>query len=292
MKLGLGTVQFGMDYGISNPGGKTDPDEVMRILDVAVRNRIRIVDTAALYGTSEEVLGKALPANHGFSIVTKTPVFSGADITADSANLVDQTFQRSLTNMGLPSVYGLLAHDTDDVLARGGHLLLEKMQELKQRGQVQKIGVSVYRAEQINRVLDRFAIDIIQLPLNVFDQRLLQSGHLVKLKKAGIEIHARSVFLQGLLLMEPASLPSYFDSIRTHLARYHERLRNQGLTPVQGALGFVAGLDAVDIVLCGVNNHRQLEDICSQWKTCDTDMFSEFAVFDEGIVNPSRWRIA
>ena len=291
MKLGLGTAQFGMDYGISRPGGKTDPDEVRRVLDVAAQNHIRIVDTAALYGTSEEVLGHALPANHGFSIVTKTPVFSGTEITADSARLVELSLRRSLTNMRLRAVYGLLIHHADDALAKGGNLLLEKMQELKRRGQTQKIGVSVYRAEQIDRVLDRFSIDIIQIPLNVFDQRLLRSGHLMKLKQAGIEIHARSVFLQGLLLMEPSSLPSYFDSIKAHLARYHEYLKNEGLTPVQGAIGFVAGLDAVDIVLCGVNNHLQLEEICSQWKPCDAGRFSEFAVSNEGIVDPSRWKI-
>ena len=291
MKLGLGTVQFGMDYGISNPGGKTAPDEVARILEIAVRNSIRILDTAALYGNSEQVLGAALSANHGFSVVTKTPVYKGADITADSAKLLEQTFLRSLQNLGITSAYGLLAHHTDDVLSPGGHLLIEKMQELKQRGLVQKIGVSVYRAEQIDRVLDKHTIDIIQLPLNVFDQRLFLSGHLAKLKKAGIEIHARSVFLQGLLLMEPASLPPYFDPIRNHLILYRNSIEHQGLTPIQAALGFVTGLAQIDAVICGVTDHHQLQDLCDNMRPCDATLFSPFAITDEGIINPSHWRL-
>jgi len=291
MKLGLGTVQFGMDYGISNPGGKTAPDEVARILKVAVRNRIRILDTAALYGDSEEVLGAALPANHSFSVVTKTPVYTGADIKEDSARRLEQTFLRSLKNLGLPAVYGLLAHHTDDVLAPGGHLLIEKMHELKERGLVQKIGVSVYRAEQINRVLDNYPIDIIQLPLNVFDQRLLQSGHLAKLNKAGIEIHARSVFLQGLLLMEPASLPPYFDPIRKQLILYRNSIERHGLTPIQAALGFVTGLAQIDTVICGVTDHHQLQDLCDNMRPCDATLFSPFAVANEDIINPSHWRL-
>lgn len=290
MKLGLGTVQFGMDYGISNPAGKTPPDEVDKILDVAVLNRIRIVDTAALYGTSEQALGASLPADHGFSVVTKTPVYQNENITADSARLLEQTFQRSLRRLRLAAVYGLLAHHADDMLSAGGNLLFEKMEELKQRGLVTKIGVSVYCAEQIERILDRYSIDLIQLPLNVFDQRLLHSGHLAKLKEIGVEIHVRSVFLQGLLLMEPANLPAFFNSFRQYLARYREAMECQGLSPLQAALGFAAGLDSVDAIICGVQNHQQLEDICAVLKPCDTSLFTPFGVTDEAIINPSQWR--
>jgi len=292
VKLGLGTVQFGMDYGISNRDGKTPAEEVSRILDVAARNGIRFLDTASLYGNSEEVLGTALPRNHSFSVITKTAVFSAKAIHAEDVRLLEQCFERSLHNLKLPAVYALLTHHADDVLAPNGDLLIKKMMELKQTGLVSKIGVSVYRGEQIDAVMDRFSIDLVQLPINVLDQRMLQNGHLRKLKKAGIEVHARSVFLQGLLLMDPADLSPYFEPVREHLRRYHETLRRHGLSAVQGALGFVAGLDDVDVVLCGVNNHRQLQEICSQWKACSADLFAEFAVSDEGIVIPSRWRVA
>ena len=182
MKIGLGTVQFGLDYGVSNKEGKTAPDEVGRILKAAADRGVRVIDTAALYGSSEEALGSALPTGHRFDIVTKTRSFKKDSITPDDARILEEGFGASLSKLRSRSVYGLLLHDCDDLLAKGGGLLMAKMQGFKERGLVKKIGVSVYTASQIDRVMARFSIDIIQLPLSVFDQRLIQSGHLSRLK--------------------------------------------------------------------------------------------------------------
>jgi aryl-alcohol dehydrogenase-like predicted oxidoreductase len=289
MKIGLGTVQFGLDYGISNTSGKTTPDEVIRILETAERNGIRVIDTAALYGESERVLGQALPEKHSFDIITKSPRFTET-INTERARILEQAFRQSLQNLHAVSVYGLLIHHADDLIGDGSNALMDRMHELKQNGLVKKIGVSVYTAKQIDRVLDKFTIDLIQLPVNVLDQRLLVSGHLARLKAAGIEVHARSAFLQGLLLMDPAALPPYFDSIKRHLTDYHRTLQLRGLTPVQSALGFVTGLNEVDKVICGVNNQMQLDEICTNQSPLDTDIFRRFALSDEVIVNPSLWK--
>jgi len=292
MKLGLGTVQFGMNYGISNREGQTSLEEAKRILLLAARNGICVLDTAALYGTSEEVLGKTLPRNYSFAIVTKTPKFASGYITNSDARLLEDTFYQSLAKVGRSSFYGLLLHHADDLLAKNGHLLMERMLDFKQRGLVEKIGISVYTSKQLDEILDRYSIDLIQLPINVLDQRLLSSGHLSKIKKAGIEIHARSVFLQGLLLMSPDLLPSHLDSVREHLKNYHETIRQWRISPVQAALGFVAGLDEIDVVLCGMNNHRQLQELISQMQrppvACED--FVQFGLTDEAILNPSMWR--
>ena len=288
-KIGVGAVQFGLDYGISNSDGITPIEEVRKILTFAKEQRLRVIDTAASYGISEEVLGKTFPQENDFDIVTKTPRFEGLDATS-WAELLEQTFLRSLKNMHCSHLYGLLIHNADDLLGDEGELLIRKMKELKEKGVVTKIGVSVYSSEQIDRVLDRFNIDLIQLPINVLDQRLLMSGHLAKLKKEGIEVHARSAFLQGLLLMNPKSLSPYFDSVKPHLIYYHECLLQKGLTPVQAALSFVTGLDEVDVVICGVNNHLQLEDICGGLINLHQDKFSDFAIQDENILNPSKWK--
>jgi aryl-alcohol dehydrogenase-like predicted oxidoreductase len=288
MKIGLGTVQFGLDYGVSNKSGKTTADEAIGVLEAAAQHGIRVIDTATLYGDSEEVLGKALPEEHAFDLITKTPRLAETG-TSQRALVLEQTFQRSLRNLRAASVYGLLIHHADDLLAEGADLLMDWMIELKRRGLVKKVGVSVYNANQIDRVLERFTIDLIQLPVNVLDQRLLLSGHLARLKAAGVEIHARSAFLQGLLLMDPAAVPPYFDPIRRHLTDYHKSLRLHGITPVQAALGFVTGLDEIDVVICGVNNRRQLEEICSNQAPLSREQFARFAIADEAIVNPSRW---
>lgn len=291
MKIGLGTVQFGLDYGISNPDGKTNAEEITRILNAAARNKIRVIDTASLYGTSEEVLGRFLPPGHKFDIVTKTPVFNKDRISPSDAKMIREAFGRSLDKMGRTSLYGLLVHNCDDLLAENGPLIMEVMAGLKERGLVEKIGVSVYTGGQIDRVLERYDIDVIQVPINVLDQRLLAGGHLSRLKSTGVEIHARSAFLQGLLLMDPDSLPPFFDGVRGHLKKYHQAMRTLGISPVGAALGFVAGIREVDVVLCGVNNHRQLEEICRLAKDpVDSGIFSGFAIDDDCVLNPSLWR--
>lgn len=291
MKLGLGTVQFGVDYGISNSAGQTPAPEVARILALAQQKGVRLLDTALLYGASEEALGRALPAGHGFQVVTKTLRFDAGAITAARVALMERGFLNSLDQLRAPSLYGLLIHNADDLLLENGHLLLEKLLELKQRGLVRKVGVSVYSARQIDRVLELFAPDIVQLPVNVLDQRLLQDGRLDALKQAGVEVHARSVFLQGLLLMEPDALPPYFDPIRGHLARYREMLRARGITPLAAALGFVAGLEQVDYLICGVNDHLQLEEICSALNPAPARLFAPFSLTREDMLNPAQWRV-
>lgn len=290
MKIGLGSVQFGLDYGVSNKEGKTTPEEVIKILETAARNEVRIIDTAALYGSSEEALGNALPFEHRFDIVTKTRSFKKALITPDDARILEEGFAESLSRLRSQSVYGLLLHDCDDLLTEGGGLLMERMQALKGRGLVKKIGVSVYTASQIDRVMDRFCIDLIQIPVNIFDQRLIVSGHLSRLKAAGIEVHARSVFLQGLLLMDIGLLPRFFAPVKERLTSYHEFISGEGLSPVHAAVGFVIGLEEIDAVVCGVNNHLQLLEILKS-QPLSAKTFERFAITDELILNPARWRM-
>ncbi|MBI5683047.1 MAG: aldo/keto reductase [Deltaproteobacteria bacterium] len=291
MKIGLGTVQFGIDYGISNHNGKTPLDEVEKILDVAMRNGISVIDTAALYGTSEEVLGKTLPECHRFKIVTKTPRFTSSAITSDDVRRLEDSFFQSLHKMKCAAIYGLLFHNADDLLSENGHILFNKMTDLKQKGLVEKIGVSVYTALQIDEILGKFQIDIIQLPINVFDQHLLVSGHLSKLKKRGVEIHVRSAFLQGLLLMSSETLPPFFDSVREHLKDYQRTIHQHGLTLVRAALGFLINIPDIDFIICGVNNHTQLKEICREAVPVESIDFSRFALSDGEILNPSNWRL-
>ncbi|MHB1126206.1 MAG: aldo/keto reductase [Bacillota bacterium] len=290
--IGIGTVQFGMDYGIANHEGMTSPEEVAKILDIAASSGVRIIDTASSYGESEQVLGLLLTTGHDFNIVTKTPGFGKNAITGDDARILEETFYRSLERLRQPNLYGLMVHNCDDLLAENGFLLMEKMIELKSLGCVNKIGVSIYNGLQIDRIMARYNVDIIQLPVSVLDQRLIASGHLAKLKEAGVEIHARSVFLQGLLLMSPDNLPPHFDRVRGHLKRYHRGIRQLGLTTVEAALGFIQGLPEVDAIICGINNHRHLQEICSfSGFRYPNSLFAGFAMNEVSVLNPSLWQI-
>jgi len=290
LKIGLGSAQFGLDYGVSNHNGKTPPAEVAAILQMAAAQGIRVIDTAPLYGDSEASLGQAQAGAGLFRLITKTPAFHGRSVTAADLEHMRATFARSLQQLGTASAYGLLVHHADDLLATGGEALFEAASALKREGRVQKIGVSVYTAKQIDAVLRIFPIDIIQLPVNILDQRLISSGHLTVLKSKGVEIYARSVFLQGLLLIPPADLPAHFESVRSHLADLWCELEKMKLSPLEAALGFVLALSEVDVVICGVNNLRQLQELTAAARSdVILNDFYRFAVTDPKIIEPTSW---
>lgn len=292
MIIGLGTVQFGCSYGVSNTCGQTPIDEIKDILHVAKENGIEVIDTAPAYGESECSLGEAFSTGDSFRIVTKTPVYQSPTICDDDSRHLVSIFRNSLHSMKRDSVHGLMVHHAGNLLQDGGSRLWEALESLKRDGFVSKIGVSVYHRAQIDRIMESFPIDIIQLPVNVFDQRLIKSGHLAYLKNMGVEIHARSAFLQGLLLMDPVALPSYFLPYQKLLMQYHDTVAKLGLTPVQAALGFVANRPEIDSVICGVNNHQQLLELCDAMGSPLQMDFGAFACDDEALVNPALWKTA
>ena len=170
MKLGLGTVQFGLPYGISNKTGQVALDEIGKILQLAATSGMQIVDTAAGYGDSENVLGRSLAPAHDFLIVTKTLPLRAEKVRREDVAKAEAVFEDSLRQLGQSSVYGLLVHHSADLLNPGGDRLYAALRRWKEEGRVKKIGVSVYAREEVDRLFDRYAFDLVQLPLNVFDQ--------------------------------------------------------------------------------------------------------------------------
>lgn len=293
MQLGLGTVQFGLDYGVSNATGRTPEPEVRRILELAASRGLRVLDTAAAYGESESVLGRCLPGAGNFRIVTKTVPLRQARGTDAAPGLVREGFARSLARLGLPAVDGLLAHHAADLLGPGGDAVFAVLDGLRREGLARKVGLSVYSGEDIDAALARFDFDLIQAPVNVLDQRLVSGGQLARLKARGVEVHLRSVFLQGLLLLDPAAAPAYFEPVRPRLAAWRQALDRAGLTPAQGALAFARSLDA-DVVLVGVENAAQLAANAADFAAAQGAGldFAAFALNDEKYVNPGKWELA
>lgn len=294
MKIGLGTVQFGLDYGVSNINGKTSYEEVTRILKFAQRAGIAVLDTAVLYGTSEQVLGNSLEESHQFKIVTKTPAFKKFQIDLEDALWLQKAFAESLRKLGQRKVYGLLVHHVDDLLADGGQYLMDAMLELKAQGQVVKVGVSVYNSKQIDQVLEKFEIDLIQVPVNVFDQRLIVDKKLELLKSRGIEIHARSIFLQGMLLMPLETVNDYFVPLKQHIMAYQQYLKTKQLSLLQGALAFASKCEEIDQLILGVCSVAELSGILDAVRNLPQEQldFSGFATRDEHMINPALWKLS
>ncbi len=284
-KLALGTVQFGIDYGVSNTAGRVPVDEVECILDVAYEAGIRLIDTAWSYGEAEAVLGH-LHAAERFDIVTKT-----APVDDNGYRGVAAEIGESLVRLELMPAYGVLVHAAADLLGEYGEGIAKLLVRSRDNGAMQHIGVSAYNAEELYAALEVLDADLVQLPVNVFDQRLVKSGVLTDLKARGLEIHARSAFLQGLLLMEPDAAPAYFDPIRPRLAAWRMFCAERGLSPLQAALGFVTGLPEVDRVIVGVESAQQLTQVIAASTPLDPTGFDALALDDPEFVEPSRWRV-
>ena len=291
--LGLGTVQFGQNYGITNQVGRVPEDEVRNILTLAHASGLRVLDTAPSYGKSEAVLGKLLQGSAEWRIVTKTPKFQDLKTPNMVRRRLAESVASSLAALSVSSLYGLLVHDADDLTGNNGSVLWDALAELRAQGVVQKIGASVYGSGQVERLLGMFDLDLIQLPLSAVDQRMVKCGLVTELARVGIEIHARSVFLQGLLLADPKSIDPAFGSLSNAVSALHAAWRKEGLTPLEGALGAVLLQPEIDRVILGITSTAELRQItAAQHKISlfpGRSAIELQAIDDENIVNPARW---
>jgi aryl-alcohol dehydrogenase-like predicted oxidoreductase len=287
----IGSAQFGMHYGVSNTCGTTKEESVSSILNIANYNGISLVDTAPSYGNSEIVLGRG-EIDEQWNFITKTPSFSVDKISRNETKKLKSIFAESCKRVNKKKLYGLLVHSCDDLFKPGGSDIFREMESIKEKGLVEKIGVSVYSSYQIEKVLKNFPIDLIQLPINILDQRLLRNDYLKKLKEAGIEIHARSAFLQGLLLMDSKDISPYFDPILSALYRFHNSARQDNLSKLELALGFVNSIDEIDNTIIGVNNLEQLNECISASRVViDTNRYKSLSISDPMFLNPQYWKI-
>jgi aryl-alcohol dehydrogenase-like predicted oxidoreductase len=290
-RLGLGTVQFGLDYGVSNRIGRPDEREIAAILARAAAAGVGVIDTAPAYGEAEVLAGRHLPSGHQLRIVTKSPALTGATIEARHGQQVLDSLAASLDRLKVGAVHGFLVHHSDDLARTGWQHLVDAMREARARGWTSRIGASVYNSDQLALVESRFRPEIVQLPLSVLDRRPIASGMLARLKAAGVEIHARSVFLQGLLLMKPDELPEFFAPLRQTIGRLRETWTQRGLSALGGCLAFALQQPEVDAVIVGVNRLSEFEQIETAVRSLtgdETDITLEHPV-DPAYLDPSRW---
>jgi len=287
--LAIGTAQFGLNYGISNTLGQTSKAEIDEIIRHAATNQVDVIDTSPAYGSSEELLGEFLPSSFG-SIVTKTLQLKTDALSVYELEKIEATFNLSLKKLRRQKIYGLLVHDAEDLLKPGADALYAWLKEIQANEQVLKIGVSVYTPDQIDLIFSRYELDLVQLPISVFDQRFVLNGQLKYLKALGVEIHARSIFLQGLLLMNSTKLSKHFDPIKPIFDLYDDYLEQNNLSPLQAAYAFVNGLDQVDEMVCGVNTLEQFHELLSlKMKKLPQDFFGQFSIENHSILNPAEW---
>lgn len=284
-RLALGTAQFGLSYGIANQSGQVTRADAKTMLQLAAAKGIDTLDTAVAYGESEACLGEA--GVQGFKLVTKLPAVP--DGCADVNGWIREQVAASLVRLGVTAVYGLLLHRPAQLLGVDGRALYQSLKHLKEAGLVQKIGVSIYAPNELEVLAPQFQFDLVQAPFSLVDRRLHTSGWLQRLNDDGVEIHTRSAFLQGLLLIPTTALPGKFAPWIALWDKWHEWLAQHAVPAVQACLAFPLSFPEIERVVVGADSVNQLEQIISAAVDVMSVGFPDLCCEDENLINPACW---
>jgi hypothetical protein len=284
-RLALGTVQFGLPYGVANNGYGVADNDVNAILSAARKAGIDTLDTAISYGKCERLLGEI--GIDQWHVITKLPDIP--ETCTDLTFWVRNSVLGSLKRLGVSRLYGLLLHNSQQLLGPQGEALYQALVAIRQQGMVEKIGVSVYGPDELDLIWPNYQFDLVQAPFNILDRRLISSGWLTRLSEAGAEVHVRSVFLQGLLLMDATNRPEKFKRWQSLWDDWHHWLTGQGLNPLQACLSIAMSQNEINRVVVGVDSLEQLQEILSCAEHTIT-IIPEFLMSDDlDLINPSRW---
>lgn len=286
-RLALGTVQFGLPYGVANTQGQVSYDQAEAMLGAMRKAGINTIDTAIAYGEAETVLGRI--GISGFRLVSKVPALR------DPAHVVDDwvvaQVEASLERLRVPRLGGLMLHAPNDLLGPHGPAIARGLQRARDAGLAERIGLSVYSPEQLATLIDRMPLEIVQIPANVFDRRFAETGWLDRLTMNGVEVHARSAFLQGLLLMPSERVPSKFAPYRTLIDRWHAWLAGEAAvtSPVQACLAHVASYAGIARLVVGADTLEQLQDIIEAASAPPLRAPESLASPATALINPAQW---
>lgn len=286
-KIILGSAQWGSKYGVTNLNGKTSISEVRKILEFAHNNGTNAIDTANLYGEAEYTLGKLNLKE--FKIITKTTQLNNHQITKEDIDHLRKEFYLSLKKLNLKRVYGLLIHRSEDIFKENSNLIINQLNLFKNNGLVQKIGISIYDFDCIDKIFDIFVPDLIQLPFNIFDQRLLEGNNLQKIKSKNIELHARSIFLQGTLLTDPKKLPKYFNQWRNLYQKWEDSCRKQNISKIEASIMCAMNIKEIDGIVIGFENLSQIKE-CYNSRFSKILNFKHHDINNVDLIDPRRWQ--
>jgi aryl-alcohol dehydrogenase-like predicted oxidoreductase len=257
----LGTVQLGMNYGIANDGGKPDEAKSFAILRSALENGVTALDTARAYGDSEEVIGRFLKQWEGEMpyICTKVPPIP-AEYADKIEEFVVQSVKTSLKNLGVAKVGAVMLHSAPDV-EKYGQPLADAMGKLLELGYAEQVGVSVYDNAQIEEMLKYDVYTVTQVPMSIFDQRLIANGAVKNLKERGVTVFVRSVFLQGLFFLDPDKItdPILVEHAAPKIRLLREIAAQEGLNVAQLAIAFMRDCVGITSLVLGADTPDQVK---------------------------------
>lgn len=268
--LALGSAQFGLDYGVTNNSGRVSPFQVKKIIDHASLCNFQFIDTAQAYGDSEKVLGSTLPVNNSFSIISKLPpvdTLVSRDIPLTQT--LERSFHQSLHHLRATHLDSFLLHRASDLRSPYAGELIDWLRSLLSRALVKRIGISLYSSEELCSVpLDEFSI--VQLPCSLYDQRLINNGTISYLQSLGISIHARSLFLQGLLVTPLSKWPTNTSrQFRFHHSKLESFVLEHDSSLLDVAIAWAKRQTWMEAAVFGVTSLPELTALTSTWFSTD-----------------------
>jgi aryl-alcohol dehydrogenase-like predicted oxidoreductase len=286
MRLAIGTVQFGLPYGVANTRGQVPPEDVAAILSEARAAGCDTVDTAMAYGEAETVLGAV--GVDGWRVVTKLPPVPQDE--RDVTGWARRAMEQSLTRLRLGSVHGLLLHRPQEIFGPHGAALIAALDAIRAGGLAAHAGVSIWSPGELANLLQAFDFSLVQAPFNHFDRRLITSGWLAKLRDRRIELHVRSIFLQGLLLLPTEARPAAFTRWAPLFDARDQWLQSVSLSAVDAAVGDALAHAEIDRVVVGVETleqWRQVQAAAASSRLCVSP--AALGTEDDELINPARW---
>ena len=285
-RIVLGGAQLGLPYGILNGGETLSREEVACILDTAVDHGIDSIDTAIAYGQSESIIGET--SQNRFNIISKLP-----PLPVDISNVsewVHSQVQGSLSRLKCTSLDALLLHRPQDLIGAQGVELYAAIESLMAEKMIDRFGVSIYSPDDLEGIIGTFDIHVVQAPLNVFDRRIL--GVTDQLSALNIEVHARSVFLQGVLIASPKDRPQRFEPWSEHFALFDEWVRSSGVSAMACCMGFALQQPGIAKLVIGTTSAESLDEIMNSIPNSVLEVPTHLQSSVEQLIDPRFWNAA
>ena len=295
--LCLGTAQFGMQYGVTNKKNRFNSEDVNFILKYAIYKSIKLLDTAQNYGNAEELIGLSSLSNK-FKIISKISFPKSRLSCLELKEYLETNIHKTLDNLNIESLEGLLFHDPSDLKSNNGLDILNWIQDFKSNGLVKRIGISIYSEEDlVDLPLDK--LDIVQLPISVYDQRFLKNNMISFLKKKNIAVHARSIFLQGVILSDKNNFPKFLSKeFKSHHCRFIDMLKKNKTNALFESINFIKNIDHIESILFGISDIQDLKEILLTWENIHnlnnhTKLnLNEFGWNNFNELDPRKWNIS
>lgn len=293
--LCLGTVQFGMNYGINNTLGQPSEEDVFEMLDTAIKNGIHVFDTARAYGTAEAVLGHYFEARKNrdsIEVISKLRPNVIRENETDVYGVIRREFEESLKRLHTDHLERYLLHTPEYIYQPQ---VLEGLRRLKEEKLVGHIGVSIYGLQEGYAALKMAGMDSIQLPYSILDQRGVQEGFIHEAKSAGVTVFTRSAFLQGLFMMDKGCIPPHLQGVAPYLSQFEELLGQYHVDRVTALVSFVKQEKDIDYLVFGVDTKEQLLQDIEAWKRKEIPeglmekLKEAFSDVEKSIIFPSLW---